>query len=905
MATLASIELLRNVPIFAGLSDGHLEAIGGRCRLTSMPAGTAILVAGVPSGALHILLSGQARVVDDRGPGAGAEIDVLGKGAHIGESTLDGTPSPFTVVTMTEVDLLSLSRDALEQLKAAWPDIEAALRDYLDGRHETGDEARTRRSAPHAYAPPASVPRALPADEPDRPAFDAHGRIQWRRRRYAPAWLTTRRRTALRAVRAIDAGPSCLAAVCRRYGKRVALNRVRQLANAVRTGATLRSLQRAAETLGFEAVATPATAAQLSANVLPAIAHLTHRGWVVVDAVDAAVVRIADPVSGGRRAMSWAEFLAAWTGETLFLRPTEAFADVENDRPALARFLPYLRPLRPFIIELLLASLVIQILSLTLPSFARFVIDDMIARRDERWLVPSLEAIAAVLCVSLAVSFGRRHLLQFISRQLDARIVGEFHGHLLRLPVRFFESRAVGDVVNRFEDTAKITQFLTAAGVGFFIDIATAVLSVALMAHYNLRLTALALLFVTLEILQLSYVTPKLGRGFRELFQEGLDSEGLLVESLSGLRTIKLLAIEHYTRWSLEGRLVRQLNTSFRTLNYGTVASVASQLLGSLSAVTVLFAGAILVLRQQLTVGQLVAFGMLTRGLTMPFATLASVWDRLQDMLNSVDQLNDIIETPPEAPEAPTDDRIELHRLQGHVRFDAVSFRYEEDGAEILQRVTFECYPGQHVAVVGRSGSGKSTLVKLLLGFYRATDGRVSVDGFNVDEVWLPSLRRQIGVVLQESYLFRGAIRANITQGVPSVPLGDVVVATRMVNAHGFIGKLPGGYETVLEENGANLSGGQRQQVAIARALVQRRPMLILDEATSNLDNESERYLHRNLDAQFKDSTIITITQRLQAIRHADLIVVMDRGAAVEQGDHAQLMARQGLYYRLYMEQNP
>jgi ABC-type bacteriocin/lantibiotic exporter with double-glycine peptidase domain len=300
-----------------------------------------------------------------------------------------------------------------------------------------------------------------------------------------------------------------------------------------------------------------------------------------------------------------------------------------------------------------------------------------------------------------------------------------------------------------------------------------------------------------------------------------------------------------------------------------------------------------------------VAFGLLTRGLTTPFATLAAVWDRLQDMVNSVEQVNDIIDTPPESAETPAGDEVVLHRLQGHVRFDSVSFRYEEDGPDTLQGVTFECYPGQHVAIVGPSGSGKSTLVKLLLGFYRATDGRVSVDGFNIDDVWLPSLRRQVGVVLQEAYLFRGAIRANITQGSPAVPLADVVAATRLVNAHDFISKLPQGYESPIEENGANLSGGQRQQVAIARALVQRRPMLIFDEATSNLDNESERYLHRNLDAQFKDSTVITITQRLHAIRHSDLIVVMDRGIAVEQGDHPQLMARQGLYYRMYMEQNP
>jgi ATP-binding cassette subfamily B protein len=901
MANLASVDLLRNVPVFSGLGDQHLEAIARSCRLASTRAGIPIVIAGDRPSALHILLSGQVRVVDGRGDGVAAQIDVLGRGAHVGESLLDETAAPFSVLTMTDVDVLTLSRDDLNALKSAWPDIDVAIRDYLDARHHTGFDERLPSLPP---APPAAtVPRARPLDEPNRPSFDGAHRIQWKRRPFAAS--PRARRMVVRHVRASDSGAACVAAVCSHYGTRVAVGRVRESANAVRSGASLRGLQRAAETLGYETLATAATFDQLSANALPSIVSLVNRHWIVVTSIDERRVRVADPVTGGTRTFTLPEFRSAWAGETLFLRPTEAFADVKDERPALARFVPYLRPMRLLLAELLAASLLIQILSLALPSFARFVIDDMIARRDERWLAPSLEAMAIVLVAYLAVSFARRHLLQFISRQIDAQIVTDFYRHLFRLPVRFFESRPIGDIVSRFDETGKITQFLTAAGFGFFIDIATAVLYVALMAHYNVRLTLVALLFVAAEILQLSYVSPKLSRGFRELFQEGLDSEGLLVESLSGLRTIKLLAIEHYTRWSLESRLVRQLNTSFRTLKYATLANVASQLIGSLSAMAVLFYGAVLVLRHELTVGQLVAFGILTRGLTTPFATLAAMWDRLQDMVNSVEQVNDIIDTPPESAETPAGDEVVLHRLQGHVRFDGVSFRYEEDGPEILQGVTFECYPGQHVAIVGPSGSGKSTLVKLLLGFYRATDGRVSVDGFNIDDVWLPSLRRQVGVVLQEAYLFRGAIRANITQGSPAVPLADVVAATRLVNAHDFISKLPQGYESPVEENGANLSGGQRQQVAIARALVQRRPMLMLDEATSNLDNESERYLHRNLDAQFKDSTVITITQRLHAIRHSDLIVVMDRGVAVEQGDHPQLMARQGLYYRMYMEQNP
>src|SRR5262245_27964455 len=343
MSNLASVDLLRNVPVFSGLADQQLEAIARSCRLASTRAGSSIVSAGDMPAALYILLSGQVRVVDGRGDGAAAQIDVLGRGAHVGESVLDATPAPFTVHTMTDVDLLTLARDDLSALKSAWPDIEVAIRDFLDARLHAGGDERLL-ALPPSPAPPA-VPRARAVDEPNRPLFDHALRIQWKRRAYESAGRSPRR-MAVRHVRASDSGAACVAAVCRHYGRRIAVGRARELANSVRSGASLRGLQRAAEALGCETLATVATIDQLFANALPAIVSLVNRHWVVVTAIDTARISVADPVSGSLRTYSRSDFLGTWTGETLFLRPTDAFADVEDDRPALARLLPYVRPMR-------------------------------------------------------------------------------------------------------------------------------------------------------------------------------------------------------------------------------------------------------------------------------------------------------------------------------------------------------------------------------------------------------------------------------------------------------------------------------------------------------------------------------------------------------------------------------
>ena len=896
-APVATIDRLKNLRVFARLPDALLHVLLERCQLAPVRAGAEVQKAGDVPTRLSIVLSGQMRVVDGR---LGA-IDTLGSGAHFGESMLDGTSAAFSVYAVTDAELLQLSGTSLNQAIADEPIIGTAIQDDLAIRHRLDPDGHFGHDEASTPAEPALASESGAEPGSSRLEMAGDEQIEWTKR-YAPQAKRRWRPPFVRQERPSDAGPACLATICRHYGRRISLSRLREATGTARAAATVSGLQRASASLGFDTKAVSAGYEHLARNHLPAIAGCDGSHWVVVYRADDRGVTVADPANAIAR-LSRPEFEARWTRETLYLRPTDRFADVEESRHTLARFLPYIRPFYRLVGELIVASVVVQLLNLLFPIFAKFVIDDVIGRADPRWLTPSLIAMGGVLAMYLATSFSRRYLLDFISRQVNARLLADFYKRLVKLPVRFFETRHVGDLVSRFEETGKITQFFTRTGVGFFIDMVTAALYVALMAHYNGRLTGVALLFLIVEVVTLSFVTPHLERGFRDISEQQADSDGLLIESLSGLQTIKMLAIEHYIRWRLHNALARTVNASLHTLTYRTIAALATELVNNIGTLGVLFYGAVMVLRGQLTVGELIAFGILTRGLIAPFAQLVAVWDGLHDTLRSVEQLNDVFETEPEVSDRPSDEQVVLHKLQGHIRFDSVSFRYEDDAPDVLSDVSFECYGGQRVAILGRSGSGKSTLIKLLLGFYRPSSGTVSVDGFDLGEIWSPSLRRQTGVVLQEPALFRGSIRSNISHTMPTSPLSEIVSAATMVNAHRFISALPQGYETELDEHGANLSGGQRQQVALARALLHTPRMLILDEATSNLDNESERLFHQNLDAAFKDGTVVTITQRLDAVRGADLILVLDRGAIVEQGSHEELLARQGLYHRFTREQ--
>ena len=591
--------------------------------------------------------------------------------------------------------------------------------------------AAAANASPRIDAAFADRPRA--DGEPDTAAPEQAGAVlQWQHpERPPPALRPWRARPAVRQQSMMDCGAACLATLCRYYGKRVNLNRLRELAHVGSAGASLLHIMLAARQLGFEAQPILSTLDHLRGNQLPAMVNWKGYHWIVVYAVDERRVVVADPARGLNK-LTIDEFMRGWTRYALFVRPTPQFASLPESPPTLQQFAPYLAPHRRAVLEIAAASVTIQALALLMPMFSKFVLDEVIVPQRGRLLSVALAGITTAVLLQTAVAWARQRLLMFVSYRVNLRLLADFYRHVLRLPLPFFERRRVGDVVSRLEENTKITTFFTTTGVEFFIDSATAVLYFALMLYYNPRLTAVAGAFFVLHFVNVRAITPRLQQGFREAFERGAELESHTIESLTGLRTIRTLGVERYVRATWENLFAKATNAYFGTLVYGIGAGVASQVVNAGGTIAVLFYGASLVLQGHLTVGGLVAFTLLVQGVLQPITKLVGAWDQLQETLNAVERLNDVYESAPEATDEPGDDlRPVLETLNGHIRFDDVTFRYDADGSNVLQNIDLEILAGQRVAFVGRSGSGKSTLVKLLLGFYRPTTGRILVDGFD------------------------------------------------------------------------------------------------------------------------------------------------------------------------------
>jgi subfamily B ATP-binding cassette protein HlyB/CyaB len=564
-------------------------------------------------------------------------------------------------------------------------------------------------------------------------------------------------------------------------------------------------------------------------------------------------------------------------------------------------FLQEIGKFRRIIGEVLLGSFVVQLFGLVTPLFTQVILDKVIVHRTLTTLDVLAVAFVAVAGFELLLNIARNYIFIHTANKLDAKLGAKLFRHLISLPFMYFEARKVGNIAARVRELDTIREFITSKAVTVIIDLFFSLVFVAVMLLYSVKLTLIVLGFVSVIAVIYLVITPELRRRLEQKFQMAAASNSYLVESVTGIQTVKSLSIEGSMQKRWEDHLGRYVRSSFRLANMGKISGAVSGTVQRMMTITILYIGVRSVLQGELTIGQLIAFQMFAGQFSGPVLRLVNLWNEFQQALLSVDRLGDILNHPLEVVTAKA---ITLPQLKGRMRFDNVSFQYAANGPKVLNGVDFVVEPGTSVGIVGRSGSGKSTLAKLLQRLYLPTEGAIYVDDIDVRHMNPYWLRFNIGVVLQENYLFSGTIRENISLPRPDAPMELILEVAQMAGAHEFIAQLPEGYDTEVSERGSSLSGGQRQRIAIARALITNPRLLIFDEATSALDYESEKLIRANMQTIKKGRTTFIIAHRLATVQECDRILVMDKGRIVEEGSHEDLMTRQGLYHYFHTQQD-
>ncbi len=582
-------------------------------------------------------------------------------------------------------------------------------------------------------------------------------------------------------------------------------------------------------------------------------------------------------------------------GEILLVETTE---QTPQQKFGLSWFIPSLKRYRGVLVTVLVASLFVQVFGLANPLMVQVIIDKVILKNSLDTLQALGFVLVAVAIFEAILTSLRTYLFVDTTNRIDMALGAEIIDHLLRLPLRYFDRRPVGELSSRVNELENIRQFLTGTALTVVLDALFSVVYILVMLVYSIKLTFVALSTIPLFMLLTFFVSPIVRRQLRAKAERNAETQSFLVEALSGIQTVKAQNMELKTRWKWQEKYARYVSDGFKTVLTSTTAGSASGFLNKMSGLLVLWFGAALVLDGKLTLGGLIAFRIISGYVTQPLLRLTQLWQNFQETALSLERLSDIIDHPQEQAE---EDRaqIPMPEIVGNVTYENLSFRFAPSGLLQLVNVNLEFEAGEFIGIVGQSGSGKSTLMKLLPRLYRAESGRILIDDYDISKVELYSLRQQVGIVPQDSLLFEGSIQDNIALTNPQASTEEIIEAARIAGAHDFIMELSSGYNSRVGERGSSLSGGQRQRIAIARTVLQNPRLLILDEATSALDYDTEAQVCRNLQAWANGRTVFFITHRLSTIRRADRILVMDKGSVVELGAHDELMALKGRYYCL------
>ncbi len=556
---------------------------------------------------------------------------------------------------------------------------------------------------------------------------------------------------------------------------------------------------------------------------------------------------------------------------------------------------------KQIILEVMLGSFIVQLFGLVTPLFTQVILDKVIVHRSLMTLNVLAFAFVAVMIFELLLNFSRKYIFIHTASKIDAKLGAKLFNHLFKLPYTYFENRKVGNIITRVRELDQIREFITNKSISVILDVFFSFVFVIMMFIYSPLLTFTVIAFVAIIAVIYLIVTPEFRSRLENKFQMGAQSNSYLVESVTGIQTVKSLAVEGAMQKNWENYLAKYITSSFKLANLGNILNAIVTMLQKAMTIAILYFGVKLVIANKLTIGQLIAFQMFSNQFSAPILRLVNLWNEFQQCLLGIDRLGDILNNPIELQ---NEKAITLPKLQGAVKFDNICFKYAPNLPYAINNFNFDVKPSSSIGIVGRSGSGKSTITKLIQRLYLTNQGAIYIDGIDLRQMNPYWLRYNIGVVLQENYLFSGSIRENISQARPDASIEAIIEAATIAGAHEFISQLPQGYDTIVGERGSTLSGGQKQRIAIARALITNPKIFIMDEATSALDYESERIILNNMDSITKGRTTFIIAHRLSAVRNCDVILVMDKGKIIEAGNHTELMKNEkGYYHFLYSQQ--
>lgn len=704
-----------------------------------------------------------------------------------------------------------------------------------------------------------------------------------------------------------DCGAACLATISKQYGLKLPISQIREIAGTDKQGTNAYGMVKAAEKLGFTAKGVKGNQeAFFEEFPLPAVAHvvidqsLLH--YVVIHNITKKEIIIADPAKGIVK-YTPEEFFKIWTGVLILMVPTPKFQKGDQTKGLFSRFFSLLIPQKRLILGIFFASMLFTLLGILGAFYFKFLLDEILPYGLEKTLHIISFGIIILYVFKILLSAFRNHLLLYLSQKLDVSLILGYYQHVLNLPMNFFGTRKTGEVISRLMDASKVRDAISSATLTVMIDIIMVVVGGIILYSQSAILFAVTAMIVPFYIILVWVFHKSFDKLNRTQMEKNAVLTSYVVESINGIETVKAYSAEGKANFETEKRFISFLRTVFK---FGYMNNIQSSLKGFVQAVggiAILWVGAFQVIQGNLTMGQLITFNALLAYFLDPIQNLINLQATMQTAIVAADRLGEILDL--EAEKAPDEDKkINPITLKGRITLKNVDFRYGTREI-VLKNINLTIESGEKVAFVGESGSGKTTLIKLLMHFYSNEKGEILFNDNNIKDINIDALRAKIAFIPQDNFFFSGAIRENLCLGIDeNTELEHIVEAAKIAQAHDFINHLPLRYNTMLEENATNLSGGQKQRLAIARAILKNPDILIMDEATSNLDSTTEKAISETING-FQDITTIIIAHRLSTIMRCDKIFVMEKGEIIDRGSHRELMNRRGKYYELWKDQIP